>query len=253
MQTPPTKWTEVPEAVKLALKDFKEFRKHAAHGLPVLSQLTDVLGFRNGEINQYWGGPRPLSNILIGAGLGALTGYGAGALTEKFSPEGTFQKGEPRKRFGMMGAILGTIPGSYQAYQNFQDGGNIWDSWPYKKAADNNFPGFRGVGLFNPIIPGERFQNVVIRDELTPLNVRAATAGLIEAAQQVADRPVVSPWDIARVAMGTGSGAVSGMIAGRTLGLLAGLSPKAQKDLQEAGYWSGLLKATIPQALGFSR
>jgi hypothetical protein len=49
-----------------------------------------------------------------------------------------------------------------------------------------------------------------------------------------------------------GSGYVSGLVVGKTLGALAGLKPEAQQSLQQAGTWAGLLTNVVPMAFGRS-
>ncbi len=247
MLKPPTKWEEVPTAVRLALQDVKSMRKYANNGLPVLDQLTDVMGWKSGPINENWGGPRPLTNTLIGGGLAALGGYGIGRLAENIAPDGTFAEGGPRKRFALLGGLMGAAPGLYQTFDNARMGAKPWDQWPptleEKQSSANRF------SVYNPIINAEAMQRTVMEDIHTPLQLRAATAGLLEASSQVADRPWISASDIARVAIGTGSGTAAGYLAGTTLAALAGTSPKVTKSLQDAGWYAGLLKATIPSAL----
>jgi len=103
-----------------------------------------------------------------------------------------------------------------------------------------------------PSIPVDRFNRVVWEDPLTPVPIRAATVGLTEGASQLqGGSPLVSPLDIARLAVGMGSGSLSGLLTGRVIGALAGLTPQAQDQLQQAGIWSGLLRTVIPQAYGF--
>lgn len=103
-----------------------------------------------------------------------------------------------------------------------------------------------------PSIPVDRFNRVVWEDPLTPVPIRAATVGLTEGASQLqGGSPIVSPLDVARLAVGMGSGSLSGLLTGRVLGALAGLTPQAQDQLQQAGIWSGILRTVIPQAYGF--
>jgi len=241
--SPPRTWQEVPAAVRAGL--VQPFTK-TADGLPVLRTLGDVAGWRAGPINETWGGPRPLTNLLIGAALGSLGGYGVGRLGEQFLPGRYFTPGAARKRMAILGGALGVVPAAWQAYDNVtQAGGDlsaVLDRWPAKAAGD-------GL-LFDPNIPVDEFNGAVMADPTTPLRLRAATAGLVTAAGSVRGGPLVSPWDVARVAVGAGSGLVSGLIVGKALGLLAGLNQAGQEKLQDIGMWSGVLRNTVPQALG---
>lgn len=100
-------------------------------------------------------------------------------------------------------------------------------------------------------IPVDRFNRVVWEDPYTPVQLRAATTGLLESAALVRNgQPVVTPGDVARIAVGMGSGTASGWLVGKTLGALAGLKPDAQRSLQQAGTWAGILQAVVPMAFG---
>jgi hypothetical protein len=259
--SPPTTWAEVPSAVRVALAAART--KLAEGGLPVVAPAADVLGWRAGPLNAHWGGPRPLTNTLIGAGLGALLGGSGGWLAEQFFPEGTFQPGGPRKRLAVLGAGVGALPGLYQAYDNLRAGQGVADAWPppadptpaHSALAGSPvaavLAGKEAADPFFPVIHRDRFQQAVFADPFTPPNVQAGAAGLVEAASAVRGLPVVTPWDVARIAVGGGSGLASGYLTGKVFGVLAGLTPERQRDLQQAGLWAGVLKAVVPQALGF--
>jgi hypothetical protein len=131
--TKPTRWADVPAAVRAALADLTAARK-AAGELPVLSQLADAAGWRAGPINAFWGGPRPLANMLVGSALGGLGGYGVGRIAEKFLPPEYFEPGAIRRRAALLGAGLGGVPGLYQWYDNYSQ--NKGQDGPAGKALD---------------------------------------------------------------------------------------------------------------------
>lgn len=120
----------------------------------------------------------------------------------------------------------------------------------YKSAQLNNvFDGGTGLAeLANmPMIHRDQFGRAVWQDSNTPIPIRAATTGLVNAASYMNDNsPFVSPWDVARV---TAGGAARGMLVGKTLGVLAGLKPESQDRLQRAGVWGGMLQSVIPGAM----
>ena len=101
-----------------------------------------------------------------------------------------------------------------------------------------------------PIIPARDFNQAVRDDPFTPRPIMAATTGLVDSAAAWRRSPVVSPMDVGRIAVGMGSGYASGMLVGKTLGALAGLRPEAQKTLQRAGTWAGILNNIVPLAFG---
>jgi hypothetical protein len=304
-------WQEVAPTVRAVLSHFvKKAELEAAapepaintsRGLPVLRELTDVLGWRAGPINANWGGPRPLTNTLIGAGLGALLGTGVGTVAEWLAPEDTFNENALKRRGALLGAALGAVPGLYQTFDNAMAGYGPWSSWPqpyppppptpeqlgavgggamipinwhkdnlgqfksnkssaalsqavvqvYKLAAEQVKRAEAPLWPFAPIIPVDPMQRMIMMDPMTPMNIRAGASGLLEAASTVRGSPLVSPSDIARIAIHCGAGRMVGNWTGRMLGVLAGLTPNAQKRLQDAGEWAGMLRAVIPSALGF--
>lgn len=251
-------WVDVPVVVSTVLNHFKQAGltppQHGEHlsseglaSLPGLTQLSDVMGWTAGPINAHWGGPRPLANILIGAGLGSLAGRGASYITNAIAPEGVLDKERHRKKMTILGGVLGALPGAYQGYDNIRTGNQLWDSWPHKTASDEYYK--EAMNNFDPLINRNHFNNSVLNDPFTPPHIRAATAGVVSAASSVRGSNLVSPWDVARIAISAGSGSMSGLILGRTLGVLAGLSSEQQKNLQNVGWWAGVLKSVVPQAL----
>lgn len=243
---PPNLWVEVPAAVRAAILD--PFTKAAGEGgLPGLSTAADVLGWRAGDLNANWGGPRPLTNLLIGAGLGSLGGYGVGRLAEQFLPERYFTPGGLRRRGALLGGALLAAPAAYQAFDNVRQTGelgSVLDQWPSKASAVK-----QALDIFEPRIHRTAFSQAVFGDQNTPPALQAATAGLTEAASAVSGSDWVSPWDVAKIAVGAGAGLVSGLVAGKALGVLAGLTPQAQQGIQNIGLWAGVLNSVVPPAL----
>ncbi len=105
---------------------------------------------------------------------------------------------------------------------------------------------------FLPMIPVDQFNRTIWNDlrsagGYTPPPLAAATTGLVQAAAlSQGGTNYVSPVDIARIGLGMGTGYMSGMIVGKTLGALAGLRPEAQQSLQQAGAWAGILTNVVP-------
>jgi len=105
-----------------------------------------------------------------------------------------------------------------------------------------------------PPIDVDAFSRVIWsqNDPYSSPNLRLATTGLLDSSARMApgSDALVGVGDIARMAVGMGSGYMAGRLVGRTLGALAGLDDEAQKTLQQAGTWSGVLKTVIPMAFG---
>jgi hypothetical protein len=218
----------------------------------------------------------PLVNTLAGAALTGATGYGLGWLGEHVLPDKYFEKGKLRRTLGLLGAGVGAIPGVLQAVDNTVQGRNPVAPWPPPspttdvdpvltkanaalaelfdddKAAEDDGPQAEAGALDHaPVIERDHFNRVLWSDPMTPVPDRAAAVGLVEAAGLArGDSPLISPYDVARIAVGAGSGYVSGLIVGRTLGALAGLRPETQESLQRAGTWAGIIKGIVPAVLG---
>lgn len=100
-------------------------------------------------------------------------------------------------------------------------------------------------------IPVDAFNRLVLNDPFTTMPMQAATLGIVNAASNIGGPSrFVSPMDIARVGMGMGAGYVQATIGGKVLGALAGLTPGAQKTLQNAGIVAGAVKSVIPGLFG---
>jgi hypothetical protein len=111
-----------------------------------------------------------------------------------------------------------------------------------------------GQGLYVKTIDKDRFNRAVWDDPYLPDVYKGMTSGVVEGASQMdpnatsmSGSPLVSPMDIANVGIGMGSGWAVGTLVGKTLGGLAGLSDTAQKSLQRAGIFAGLIKGTVPK------
>lgn len=240
----------MPRAVRAALE--QPFRKRA-DGIPGVSTAADVLGWRAGDINANWGGPRPVTNLLIGAGLGSLGGWGVGRLAEQFLPERYFDKDAVRRRAMILGAAMGAAPAAWQASHNIRETGDpmsVFEQWPPTKAGAEAWQN-GGQDMFDPVIHRDMFNRAIWADPYTPPRLQGATAGMIEAASAINNgADLISPWQVARIAVGAGAGLVSGVIAGKALGMLAGLTPEAQQKIQNLGIWAGVLRSVVPTALG---
>lgn len=243
-----------------------------AKGSPTLKGITDTLALTEGPANQWYGGPRPLSSMLMGGLAGAGLGYVGGSLIEGLSDK--FEKNKLRRMLAILGAGAGAVPGGLWALSNTDrfgpkglisdsDGIVKWnsvkellpDSTPneeFYKAAYDGF-GMNALGFNENPIPVDDFGRVLwsYDDPYTPFSTRAAASGLVDAASSLrGNSSIVMPSDVARMAVGMGSGYMSGTLVGKTLGALAGLKPEAQRALQQAGTWAGMLNTVMPMAFG---
>jgi hypothetical protein len=125
-----------------------------------------------------------------------------------------------------------------------------------KQAAEK----FQTGDLFTPSIPVDAFNNAVWNDVWqnpfgtkstfgdndqtlrTPPQVAALVSGVVSGAGAARDASHVSPWDVGvSAASAAGKGWLAGLLFGKTVGTLAGLSQETQKKIQDIGIWSGLL------------
>jgi hypothetical protein len=229
--------------------------------------LSQISGHAPGTISSLLGGPSPLSATIAGGLLGAGLGYGTGTLLENILPNKYIEKGKLRKTLGLAGGGIGLAPGILWGAANYQNGQPLTGEL-VKDALDKLIPEecrelnemFKAAleetpataGAFDIAINTNRFNDVLWSptDPYTPPALRAATSGLVEAAGEHRGSPWITPMDIAKIALGAGSGLTSGLFVGKTLGALAGLTPAAQETLQQIGVWTGVLKSTVPMVFG---
>jgi hypothetical protein len=232
--------------------------------------------------------PTPLAAMLAGGLLGGGAGYAAGYLGEQLLPDDYFERGKLRKSLGLLGAGAGMVPGAWLGYDNLRahpDESKRWTAdalmTPHPlQVPDNRFEKVsktlykvfpkeilelderftkyadQAGGGYDTPIPVDQFNRVIWNDIRsaggnTDPSLAAAATGLVQAASLSRDSAdVIWPADIARIAVGMGSGYASGLLVGKALSGLAGLSPDAQKRLQQAGMFAGVLSNVVPIAFG---
>jgi hypothetical protein len=219
----------------------------------VMSPLGQIWGDTSGPINALYGGPRPVASALAGGLVGTGLGYAAGGLAEWLAP-GMFTPGAAKTRAAILGGLAGAVPGTVGMALNAANNKSIFDkrAWEARKAAKLLLDGkepepfFKmASGIFHPIIPVQQFNSAINNDPFSDASTKAIASGLTYGASAITNSPVVSPMDVARMAIGMGTGYASATLVGRTFGALAGLSPSAQSSLQQAGLWAGLMKSVV--------
>ena len=84
----------------------------------------------------------------------------------------------------------------------------------------------------------------------TPPQLGAATSGLLSGIRSMyGGRSVLSPMHFIRGLATAGVDLATSRIVGGTLGALGGLTPEAQKKLQDFGMWGGLIRGTVGSML----
>jgi len=212
-----------------------------------------------GTVAQWWPGtiggvpnlPGPLSSLAVMGTLGA----GAGNLTGRLlANHPAFDPETVTSRATMIGGLLGLLPGAASMGMNALAG---------KSLLGDNVLGMQKRSLLDPtlfsrpnLIPVEQLQQMVWEDPdvagRLPIHIAAATSALVEGAsrQSRSETPFITPGDIARMAVGMGSGYTSGLLVGKALGGLFGVSDAAQQVLRRSGAAAGLLQTFVPLAFG---
>ena len=229
-----------------------------------------------------------LAGGLLGSGLGYLGGSLAeGVLPEGIVQEGALRK-RLGLLGGVLGAAPGLWWGSGNVRSAHPDVQG-WQGWlsryPYRaqdlapspaqadsaapKTAAAEEPNESGA-LFVQSIPVDAFNRVVWNDVRQPPNpfgsrnpwgdnsqplgtpppVAAAVTGITSGARALTGQAHVSPWQIGlAAATAAGKGLVAGLVFGKALGTLAGLSPQTQKQLQTLGLWGGAVTGAMNELL----
>lgn len=247
-------WALVPTMVERLIKKAEQ---------PVADYVVPVgqyLGFKKGgpleKVLPAF--PSPMAAMLASSALGAGGGYLAGTALEQILPD-KWRRRRLRRTLATAGGLLGATPALAYAATNLGEGSGLLSpgSWSEVKQADEFDDPVWGEGdasaggFFNPTIPTDAFNRVVLSDPYTPPQVQAATTGVITAAAMsrggnTQRSAMVSPADIARIGVGMGTGYVSGALVGKALGVLAGMPPETQQQLQQTGMWAGILTNVVP-------
>lgn len=215
---------------------------------------AEVLSLHRNPVNNLFGGPTPLATAVTGSALGAGLGYLGGAAAETLFPHALRGK-RLRKTLGLAGGVLGAIPGMYLGSLGARADGTgylegltspgVLSGEP--KAASLNDAG----GLYLPRVEVDAFNRLVLADPFAPPAVRAGAAALVTAADRsTGGLGLISPADIARIAIGAGAGYVQAYAGAKVLGALAGLSPDAQRAMSQMGTVAGALNAVVPGLFG---
>lgn len=228
--------------------------------------------------NKALGGPTPLSNGIVSSLLLGGLGYGTGALAEQLFPERYMRRGRLRKTLGLLGAGTGLGVGALNAYANARalkqpylkslvTKNDTPVVYPFEKESYVINYGFNptnpmvpdAVGMNQPTISVPQFNTALWRDvhkgminpygpfgQHTPPPLAAAATGLMSGISTGLQSPVIRPIDVVRGFASAGVGLATANIAGRTLSALAGLTPEAQRKLQDLGLWGGMMHAVMP-------
>jgi hypothetical protein len=259
-------------ANKIAMVQVDEVNPPANKYVRALGALAQL--WKAPELGSFPQHPSSLGQTLVLGGLGAVGGHYAGKLIDRVIPN-DYIKAE---RAGTaLGALLGVAPGLSGAYLNSLTGKPVWTSSFWDTAYPNGHAPTGKVGEFVDDsedrkladfigLPPQALYPINVHDfqqriwndprigDYVPIHLRAAASGLVQGAANLPGRPknspFVTPYDIARMSIGMGSGLASGWLVGKTLGAIFGATRKTQDLLMNAGMAAGALKTVVPLAFG---
>lgn len=241
-----------------------------AEGEGILPKVGDA--WRTAQ--SFMGGPNPTTAMLLGGALAGGLGYGGGYLLHKLFPQWF------NKRFAATAGIAGGIGGAganfllqgVPALQYYGPKGMFIQqplqggSYP-KPGASSRFTGVldrlteklgvsvddeefekhaqrmytSGAGGQLPQIPTDGWGRVVMRDPFLLDSEKAVAAGLVAGAGAMRGSRMVSPRDVATLAINAGLGAGYGYI-GAIAARFMGLTNPVQKGIQRAGLLAGAIR-----------
>lgn len=217
----------------------------------VATPVAHALSLQRNPVNNLFGGPTPMATTLTGSALGAGVGYLGGAALEKIIPSSVLEPGKLRKRLATIGGVLGAGPGLYLGRLGAHaDDKGILESMVTPGVLSGEKQADAG-GMWLDRVPVDAFNRLVMSDPFTPAPVQVGTAALIAAADRSrGGSGIVTPMDLARIAVGAGAGYLQAYAGAKVLGQLAGLSQPAQRALQQTGFFAGALKSVVPRMFG---
>lgn len=202
--------------------------------------------------------PGPLASAALLGSLGAGAGYVGSKAFNWLRGSNKRNSDRLARTASITGGLLGLTPAAIMMLMNKGGGKPLLSnsSWMFKKGNYEDEPVFSKSAS---VIPVDTFQEMIWNDaDIThrlPTSIIGASSALIEGAQRTGTGrshglPFVTPVDVARMAVGLGSGYASGMLVGKALGGLFGVSDQSQKILRQSGAAAGLLRAVVPLAYG---
>ncbi len=201
--------------------------------------------------------PSPLAALLAGGVLGAGLGYGGASLASGFLP-GDWDKRKFRWLGFLLGGGLGTAPGAMETAKSLLIGQPVTDGAymrsPKREEKSGHYLPYAPRYSTGPTIDSEAMLNTVWRSpmvsgRLSPKE-QSLFAGALLGSRHIADSPLVTPVDMARLTAGMGIGYASGLVAGKVLGTLSGMPPNVQNTLARTGMYAGIVKAALPMIYG---
>lgn len=187
--------------------------------------------------------PGVMSSILAGGMLGAGLGYGGATLASSFLPE-DWDKEKLKRNAAVVGGLAGTLPGVQWGSLNLFANKPFFSNDLLKSSADSGLFSFNVDDFTSTVWNDSRVANRLLPQE------QAALTGFVTGAANLPGKPTgnsyVTPLDMGRMALGMGSGYLSGAFVGRALGALMGMPTETQDKLKNIGMWAGVAKSMVP-------
>lgn len=200
-------------------------------------------------------GPGPMSSAMVLGSLGVGAGHLGASLVNKLRGSNERDSERLKRTSRILGGLAGLVPAAGLVAMNAAGGKNPLGNtnWMFKPASETVYE------KVSSVIPVDIFQEMIWNDpdvaHRLPTSMTGAASALIEGAQRTGSSrstglPFVTPVDVARMAVGLGSGYASGLLVGKALGGLFGVSDQSQKILRQSGAAAGLLRSVVPLAYG---
>lgn len=252
----------VPKVAMLTAQELQEQISNSAE-----QQLDPSKGSKTiellGALAQMWDGrdvgipntPSALASILtlgiLGGGAGYLGGKYGGRLINAIKP-GMVDPARMSRTGMLAGAGLGAIPGISLGIGNYYAGKPVLTS-SFLNDRGPLRSNFQKQGSAGAAFDPDHFTRLLNEDPvnkatLTPMD-RAMATGLVQGAKHMPGRsssPLITPVDIARMAVGMGSGYMSGSLVGGVFGSLMGLPQQTRDRLVQAGTFAGTVRSMLP-------
>jgi hypothetical protein len=223
--------------------------------------LLDQLKGISGGDNRYYD-TNPVVHTLAGTSLGALAGRGAGSLTawllgkKHDDPRDDWDGKDIKRTATWLGAALGATPGILSGVLNLSEGKPLNDTSAFqynaatkKKAALAKVTKKSFYNDFNTNINGNQLINNLYNNPTMSSqfnhNQQNNFVDMINQSQNISGSSNFTPADLAKVAIGMGSGASMGYLGGKVLGALTGMPQSWQDNLLNAGLYGGTAKAVM--------
>lgn len=191
--------------------------------------------------------PTPLASMLAGAVLGGGAGYLGASAAGMVLPR-HWDKKRLRRNAAMFGALVGTAPGlEWGALNRFADEPFNSDAFLKESSLSGLFDTV-DVNQFNHTV----WNDPRVANRMNPPTQALLTGFVTGAANLPGKRTstsIVTPFDMGRMAVGMGSGYLSGALVGKALGALTGMPDSAQDRLKSVGLWAGIAKSLVPALL----